>query len=72
MFNAIGLGRGIGQYIGVILVLAISATSVFLLRQYFMTIPKDIEEAARIDGAGFFHDVPSGDAAPRWARRSRR
>lgn len=25
---------------------------VFLLRQYFMTIPKEVEEAARIDGAG--------------------
>jgi len=54
MFNGIGLTRGIGQYVGVILVLAISATSVFLLRQYFLTIPKDLEEAARIDGAGFF------------------
>ena len=38
----------------VILVLAISASSIFLLRQYFLTIPKDLEEAARIDGAGFF------------------
>jgi multiple sugar transport system permease protein len=54
MFNALGLGRGVLQYVGVILVLAISATSVFLLRQYFLTIPKDLEEAARIDGAGFF------------------
>jgi multiple sugar transport system permease protein len=35
-------------------VLALSATSVFLLRQYFLTIPKDLEEAARIDGAGHF------------------
>ena len=54
MFNALGLTRGILQYAGVILVLAISATSVFLLRQYFLTIPKDLEEAARIDGAGHF------------------
>ena len=54
MFNAIGLGKGVLQYFGVILVLAISATSVFLMRQYFLTIPKDLEEAARIDGAGFF------------------
>jgi multiple sugar transport system permease protein len=54
MFNAIGLSKGVLQYVGVILVLAISATSVFLLRQYFLTIPKDLEEAARIDGAGFF------------------
>jgi multiple sugar transport system permease protein len=54
MFNALGLTRGILQYAGVMLVLAISATSVFLLRQYFLTIPKDLEEAARIDGAGHF------------------
>jgi multiple sugar transport system permease protein len=54
MFNTLGLTRGILQYAGVILVLAISATSVFLLRQYFLTIPKDLEEAARIDGAGHF------------------
>jgi len=29
-----------------------SATNVFLLRQHFMTIPKSLEDAARIDGAG--------------------
>ena len=54
MFNALGLTRGVLQYGGVALVLALSATSVFLLRQYFLTIPKDLEEAARIDGAGHF------------------
>jgi multiple sugar transport system permease protein len=54
LFNSLGLSRGFLQYVGVVLVLAISATSVFLLRQYFITIPKDLEEAARIDGAGFF------------------
>jgi multiple sugar transport system permease protein len=54
MFNALGLTKGVLQYAGVALVLAISATSVFLLRQYFLTIPKDLEEAARIDGAGHF------------------
>jgi multiple sugar transport system permease protein len=54
LFNGIGLTRGIGQYAAVVLVLAISATSVFLMRQYFLTIPRDLEEASRIDGAGFF------------------
>jgi multiple sugar transport system permease protein len=53
-FNSIGLTKGIGEYVSVVLVLAISATSIFLLRQYFLTIPRDLEEAARIDGAGFF------------------
>jgi multiple sugar transport system permease protein len=54
LFTSLGLTRGLGQYVAVILVLAISATSIFLLRQYFLSIPKDLEEAARIDGAGFF------------------
>ena len=49
--NALGLGKGPLQLASIVLVLAISATSVFLLRQYFLTIPKDLEEAARIDGA---------------------
>jgi multiple sugar transport system permease protein len=53
LFNGLGLTKGFGQYIAVVLVLAISATSIFLLRQYFLSIPKDLEEAARIDGAGF-------------------
>ena len=54
IFKTLGFTTGYLQVVGVILVLAISATSVFLLRQYFLTIPKDLEEAARIDGAGFF------------------
>lgn len=29
-----------------------NAFNVFLLRQYFLTIPRELEEAARIDGAG--------------------
>jgi multiple sugar transport system permease protein len=31
-----------------------NAYNVFLLRQYFMTLPKDLDEAAMIDGAGPF------------------
>jgi multiple sugar transport system permease protein len=53
ILNFTGLLDGPAQYGGVVLVLAISATSVFLLRQYFLTIPRDLEEAAKIDGAGF-------------------
>ncbi|HEU5011427.1 MAG TPA: carbohydrate ABC transporter permease [Roseiflexaceae bacterium] len=34
---------------------AVSAFSIFLLRQFFMTIPRDLDEAARIDGATSFH-----------------
>jgi multiple sugar transport system permease protein len=54
LFNGFGLTRGVLQYVAVILILAISASSIFLMRQYFLTIPRDLEEAARIDGAGFF------------------
>ena len=54
LFTELGLTRGIAQYVSIILILAISATSIFLLRQYFLSIPKDLEEAARMDGAGFF------------------
>jgi multiple sugar transport system permease protein len=53
-FNTLGMTRGVLQYASVILIMAISASSIFLLRQYFLTIPRDLEEAARIDGAGFF------------------
>lgn len=54
ILRSLGLLRGPAQYGGVILVLAIGAVSIFLLRQYFLTIPRDLEEAAKIDGAGFF------------------
>jgi multiple sugar transport system permease protein len=54
LFSGLGLTIGIGQYIAVIVIMAVSATSIFLMRQYFLTIPRDLEEAARIDGAGFF------------------
>lgn len=54
MFNALGWTRGVGQYAAVVLVLAIAGSSIFLLRQYFLSIPRELEEAARIDGAGFF------------------
>ena len=33
---------------------ATSAFSVFLLRQFFMTIPKELDEAAMIDGCSYF------------------
>ena len=54
LFNGIGLTRGDLQYVAVVLVLAVSATSVFLMRQAFLSMPRELEEAARIDGAGFF------------------
>jgi len=48
------ISPGPENYFGIWLILAISATSLFIMRQFFLTIPFDLEESARIDGAGFF------------------
>jgi multiple sugar transport system permease protein len=40
------------DHLALILPALVSPFGVFLLRQFFMTIPKDLEDAARIDGAG--------------------
>jgi sn-glycerol 3-phosphate transport system permease protein len=48
------------SYAGLTLPLIASATATFLFRQFFLTIPDELAEAARIDGAGplrFFWDV---------------
>ncbi len=42
------------NYLSVVVVLAVQVESVFLLRQFFLTIPRELEEAAKLDGAGFF------------------
>jgi multiple sugar transport system permease protein len=39
---------------GVIMIQLVSAANLFLMRQYFLTIPRDLEEAAKLDGAGYF------------------
>ena len=47
-------------YAGLTLPLIASATATFLFRQFFLTVPDELAEAARIDGAGplrFFRDV---------------
>ncbi len=42
----------IDTYAGLILPLIASATATLLFRQFFMTIPDELLEAARVDGAG--------------------
>ena len=45
---------------GMILPIIASATATFLFRQFFLTVPEELAEAARVDGAGpmrFFRDV---------------
>ena len=47
------------SYAGLTIPLIASATATFLFRQFFLTVPGELAEAARIDGAGplrfFFH-----------------
>jgi sn-glycerol 3-phosphate transport system permease protein len=50
----------LNSYLGLTLPLIASATATFLFRQFFLTVPDELTEAARIDGAGpmrFFWDV---------------
>src|SRR5690606_2347225 len=46
-----GLGM-LDSYAGLTLPLIASATATFLFRQFFLTVPDELVEAARIDGAG--------------------
>jgi sn-glycerol 3-phosphate transport system permease protein len=48
------------SYVGLTLPLVASATATFLFRQFFLTIPDDLCEASKIDGAGpmrFLRDI---------------
>jgi sn-glycerol 3-phosphate transport system permease protein len=50
----------LNSYSGLIFPLIASATATFLFRQFFMTIPDELAEAARVDGASpmrFFVDI---------------
>ena len=54
-----GLGL-LNSYAGLTVPLVASATATFLFRQFFLTVPDELVEASRIDGAGpmrFFRDV---------------
>ncbi|MBA3326060.1 MAG: sn-glycerol-3-phosphate ABC transporter permease UgpE [Rhodobacteraceae bacterium] len=50
----------LNSYAGLAVPLIASATATFLFRQFFMTVPEELMEAARVDGAGpmkFFRDI---------------
>ncbi|HZF82953.1 MAG TPA: ABC transporter permease subunit, partial [Burkholderiaceae bacterium] len=50
----------LNTYAGLTVPLIASATATFLFRQFFLSVPDELVEAARIDGAGpmrFFKDV---------------
>jgi sn-glycerol 3-phosphate transport system permease protein len=50
----------LNTYAGLSIPLIASATATFLFRQFFLTVPEELMEAARVDGAGpvrFFLDI---------------
>jgi sn-glycerol 3-phosphate transport system permease protein len=50
----------LNSYPGLVIPLIASATATFLFRQFFLTVPEELTEAARVDGAGamkFFRDI---------------
>ena len=50
----------LNSYAGLILPMIVSATAVFLFRQFFMSVPREIAEASQIDGASpmeFFRTI---------------
>jgi len=50
----------LNSYAGLSIPLIASATATFLFRQFFLTMPDELTEAARVDGAGplkFFKDI---------------
>ncbi|WEX11202.1 sn-glycerol-3-phosphate ABC transporter permease UgpE [Chelativorans sp. AA-79] len=50
----------LNSYAGLSIPLIASATATFLFRQFFLTVPDELAEAARVDGAGpmkFFRDI---------------
>jgi sn-glycerol 3-phosphate transport system permease protein len=54
-----GLGM-VDTYSGLIIPLIASATATFLFRQFFLSVPDELTEASRVDGAGpirFFFDI---------------
>jgi len=54
-----GLGL-LNSYAGLTVPLIASATATFLFRQFFLSVPDELVEAARMDGAGpirFFRDI---------------
>lgn len=53
-FVLMSLFGWIDTYLALIVPPAFSVFGTFLLRQYFLTIPRELEQAARIDGCGPF------------------
>lgn len=52
--NLIDTVNNVAGYIGLIMPFAVSAFGIFLMRQAFLTIPREMEEAAIVDGCNVF------------------
>ncbi len=52
-------------YMGMILPFLINSTAVFIFRQYFLQIPRELFESARLDGASEMRDVAAASVF-RW------
>jgi multiple sugar transport system permease protein len=46
--------RWVDTYQGIIVPVLFSGFTTFLFRQYFLSFPRSLEEAARVDGLGYF------------------
>jgi multiple sugar transport system permease protein len=53
-FLLVSMTGGVDTYWGLIVPELVSVYGIFLMRQFFLTLPRDLEDAARIDGAGEF------------------
>ncbi len=53
-FLLVSMAGGVDTYGGLIVPELVSVYGIFLMRQFFLTLPRDLEDAARIDGAGEF------------------
>jgi len=59
-YNVVANFGMLNSYGGLIVPLIASATATFLFRQFFLSVPDELTEAARVDGAGptrFFFDI---------------
>jgi multiple sugar transport system permease protein len=52
--HEIGRLLGLDSYVALMVPAMFSAYGTFMLRQFYMSIPRDLEEAATIDGCGLF------------------
>ena len=53
LYVLVARNYGLGDsYLGMIIPFAVNSTAVIIFRQYFLQLPKEMFEAARVDGAG--------------------